>query len=229
MYKCKHAKIHSKTKITLVAISLSVIILSIIGGSIAWLVASTESVKNTFTYGDINIALDEAKLDINGNTVDENNDGTPDRTTKGNEYKIIPGNSVTKDPKVTVKANSEDAWLFVKLDKSSNFDQFMEYEVILDNPNTTDVEGWTKLEDGVYYMAVNKSASDAEYFVIKDNTVKIKNSVTKEMLNNLDKNADGTDKTEKEYPTLTLTAYAIQRDSNITTAADAWAKISGNN
>ena len=224
MYKSQHAKKHNKT--IFVAISLSVIILSIVSGSIAWLVASTDPVKNTFTYGDINITLDEAKLDINGNTVDENNDGTPDRTTKGNEYKIIPGNSVTKDPKVTVKANSEDAWLFVKLDKSSNFDQFMEYEVILDDPNTTDiVEGWTKLEDGVYYMAVNKSASDAEYFVIKDNTVKIKNSVTKEMLNNLDKNADGTDKTEKEYPTLTLTAYAIQRDSNITTAADAWAKI----
>lgn len=227
MYKSQHAKKHNKT--IFVAISLSVIILSIVSGSIAWLVASTESVKNTFTYGDINITLDEAKLDINGNTVDENNDGTPDRTTKGNEYKIIPGNSVTKDPKVTVKANSEDAWLFVKLDKSSNFDQFMEYEVILDDLNTTEVEGWTKLEDGVYYMAVNKSASDAEYFVIKDNAVKIKNSVTKEMLNNLDKNADGTDKTEKEYPSLTLTAYAIQRDSNITTAADAWAKISGNN
>ncbi|MBQ5321015.1 MAG: hypothetical protein J6K88_02970 [Oscillospiraceae bacterium] len=230
MYKCQHAKIQNKTKTILVAISLSVIMLSIIGGSIAWLIASTTPIKNTFTYGDINISLDETKLDIDGNTVDENNDGTPDRTTEGNKYRIIPGNTVKKDPKVTFKANSENAWLFVKLDKSSNFDQFMEYEIILDDPNTTDVvEGWTKLEENVYYMAVDKAAADVEYFVIKDNTVKVKDSVTKEMLNNLDKNADGTEKTEKDYPTLTVTAYAVQRDNNIATAADAWTAITANN
>ena len=125
---------------------------------------------------------------------------------------MVPGNSITKDPKVTVLANSENAWLFVKLEKSANFDDFMTYEI---------AEGWTALDGvtGVYYRSVDKADADAAFDVIKDNTVNVKGEVTKEMLNALDANG------ASNYPTLTVTAYAVQRDSNITTAADAWAKI----
>ena len=206
-------KAHVNVKSLCMSLLVTLILCSLIGGTVAWIIDKTEPVKNTFTYGDINIDLDETETD------DEDDDPNT------NKYPMVPGHTITKDPKVTFEANSENAWLFVKLVKSENFDQFMEYEVILDDPVTTDVvEGWTALEgeDGVYYMAVNKSDKDAEYFVIKDNAVKVKGEVTKEMLNALDKNADGTDKTEKTYPTLTVSAYAVQRDENIATAADAW-------
>ena len=198
-------------RLALMFTALTLFLFTIIGGTVAWLIADTDPVVNTFTYGDINITLEETDTD---------KDGDEDPTT--NNYPMLPGNAIEKDPKITVKADSENAWLFVKLEESENFGDFLEYEVILDNPATTDaVEGWTALEgvDGVYYMAVNKSDADAEFYVIKSNTVNVKSEVTKEMLNALDANG------ATDYPTLTVTAYAVQRDGNITTAADAWAKI----
>lgn len=212
MFRGKHAresKRAGKFQLILATTAVALVLCCIIGGTVAWLVAETEPVMNTFTYGDINIDLSETDTNKDG-------DGNPNT----NKYPMVPGNPITKDPVVKVLANSEDAWLFVKLEKSDNFDDFMTYDV---------ADGWTALDgaEGVYYRESVKADADAEYGIIKDNTVDVKDEVTKEMLNALDKNADGTDKAEadKAYPTLTVTAYAVQRDSNIATAADAWAKI----
>ena len=191
-------------KLAVMIASLTLILCTVIGGTLAWLVADTEPVVNTFTYGDINITLEET---------DTNKDGDDNPNT--NNYSMIPGNPIEKDPKVTFKANSENAWLFVKLEKTQNFDSFMTYEI---------EDGWTALDgvDGVYYRSVDKADTDAEFYVIKENTVNVKSEVTKEMLNALDANG------ESNYPKLTVTAYAVQRDNNITTAADAWSKIPTN-
>lgn len=190
-----------KSKIVVAIISLLSICSFVIGTSVAWLTSKTEDLVNTFTYGDINIKLDET----------DTNDG--DENANTNEYKMLPGNEITKDPKVTVIANSEDSYLFVKLTKSENFDNFMTFEI---------AEGWTLLEGttDVYYREVTKSDKDQEFTVLKDNKVKVKEEVTKAMLNELDK--DG----KKDYPTLTITAYAVQRDGKIEaidTPAEAWA------
>lgn len=195
------------TKIILTSIALTLVVCGVIGGTVAWLIADTKPVVNTFTYGDINITLEET---------DTNTDG--DNNPNTNDYPMIPGNPIKKDPKVTLKANSENAWLFVKLEKTSNFDSFMTYEI---------ADGWTALSgvEGVYYREVNKANSDAVYNVLKEdadkNTVFVKDTVTKEMLNLLDSG------TTSNYPKLTVTAYAVQKD-NIATAADAWAKIPAN-
>ena len=199
----KHCKKSIKLggkKLAVMLASLALVLCTVIGGTLAWLVTETAPVVNTFTYGDINITLQET---------DTNKDGDNDPNT--NTYPMVPGHTITKDPKVTFKANSEDAWLFVKLQKSANFEDFMTYEI---------ADGWTKLDnvDGVYYREVSKAAQDAEFTVIKDDTVTVKGEVTKEMLNALDANG------ASNYPKLTVTAYAVQRDSNIATAADAWAK-----
>lgn len=190
-----------KSKIVVAIISLLSICSFVIGTSVAWLTSKTEDLVNTFTYGDINIKLDET----------DTNDG--DENINTNEYKMLPGNEITKDPKVTVIANSEDSYLFVKLTKSENFDNFMTFEI---------AEGWSLLEGttDVYYREVTKSDKDQEFIVLKDNKVKVKEEVTKAMLNELDK--DG----KKDYPTLTITAYAVQRDGKIEaidTPAEAWA------
>ncbi len=203
----KHSKQNKKfaaSKVALVSVAVVLVLCSLIGGTVAWLIADTDPVVNTFTYGDINIDLTET---------DTNKDG--DNNPNTNNYPMIPGNLITKDPKVTFKAESENAWLFVKVEESANFGTFMTYEI---------ADGWTALAGvaGVYYMSVDKAATDAEYYVIKDNTVTVKPEVTKEMLNALDANG------ATDYPQLTVTAYAVQRDSNITTAADAWAKVPTN-
>lgn len=186
---------NKKISVKVLVIALVVIMLAtgIIGGTLAWLVDQTDSVVNTFTYGDINIDLEE--------TPTPDDDDNPDT----NEYEMIPGEDVVKDPKVTVKEDSKANWLFVKLDKSENFDDFMEYEM---------AAGWIPLKDaqgevieGVYYREVPEVVDeDIVYEVIKDNKVHIKESVTKEMLNALDPEGQ-----EATFPTLTVTAYAVQR------------------
>lgn len=182
-----------KKKTIALIVCLTLIIGCAIGGTIAWLTDTTGPVTNTFTAGDVNITLAESEnLDL----------------------KMVPGNTIAKDPKVTVKANSEACWLFVKVEKSTNYSTYLEEYVM--------ATGWTALTgvDGVYYRAVDASDSDQVFTVLAskegyaDGYVVVKESVTKTDLENVKTNA----------PTLTFTAYACQKD-NVNTAADAWAKV----
>lgn len=204
-YAAKHAgRFHLKPVVLILALVL--LVGGVIGGTVAWLIATPDPVVNTFTYGDINIELDETDTQL---------DGDDDSTT--NEYEMMPGQTITKDPVITVEAGSEELWLFVKLEKSSNFDTFMEYTV----------DGsWAALTgvDGVYYRHITAEEvanADMEIHVIANDTVTVKESVTKEQLNALDSGSS------EDYPTLTVTAYAVQYAGNAT-AADAWAKVTAN-
>lgn len=176
-----------KKKALISVVALAVVFCCAIGGTIAWLTDQTQEVKNTFTVGNINIDLAE---------------------TTGETYKMVPGNDLEKDPKVTVEADSEACYLFVKVEKSANFDDFMTYQM---------ADGWTALvgQDGVYYREVAAVTANTDFAVIKDNKVTVKEGVTKDQLDAL---------TEESYPTLTFTAYAVQKD-NVASAADAWAKF----
>lgn len=205
----RRAKFIGKKSLAL-TVALVLIMCTTVGGTMAWLMTKTEPVVNTFTYGDINITLEETDTGLDD-----------DEDSKTNSYEMVPGHTIAKDPVVTVVKDSEDSWLFVKLEKSAKFDDYLTYEI---------ADGWNQLKDsngnavvGVYYREVSKPETDTEFTVIKDNEVKVKESVTKEMLNALD--ADGA----KNYPTLTITAYAVQRDANmeaIDTAYEAWQLVS---
>ena len=176
-------------RVLVMAVALTLIIGGIIGGSVAWLTATSDTVTNTFTVGDIDIELTEES---------------------GNTYTMVPGNTITKNPKVTVKTGSEACWLFVKIEKQNKLDDFITYSV--DN-------SWTALPgvDNVYYREVDATTSGVkEFYVLAGNTVTVKDTVTKDALNGL---------TETQYPKLSFTACAVQKD-NIASAADAWAKLS---
>lgn len=198
----------------LVAVILA--ILCTVGGTLAWIVSVPDPVVNTFTYGEIEITLEETDSPI-----DEENDPEDQNT-----YMMAPGIEIKKDPIVTVKAGSEACWLFVKLDESENFEEFMTYAI---------ADGWAPLtgEEGVYYRKVEASDKDVVFSVLKDDQVEVKGEpdVTDEMLNDL-----GSDDGENPYPTLDITAYAVQymgfEDSETTTenaaALSAW-NVIGNN
>lgn len=159
-----------------------------VGGTIAWLTAQTPDVKNTFTYGNINIELTE---------------------TTGTEYKIIPGQDIPKDPKVTVKANSETCYLFVKVEATGDFaNGKVAYSV-----DTTE-GNWTALTGvpGVYWREVENSTANQDFYVLAGNKVTVSENLTKGEIENL------------TGPTLAFTAYAIQKEGT-GTAAEAWAKI----
>lgn len=173
-----------KKKTLALVLALTLLVAGVVGGTLAWLTDRTAEVKNTFTVGDINIGLTETTAD----------------------YKMVPGNTIAKDPTVTVKANSEACWLFVQVTESENLDTFITYAI---------AEGWTKLKSGVYYREVPASDADQPFSVLAGNAVTVKDTVTKEMLT-----ADGF-----TNPTLTFKAYAIQKD-HFTTADAAWAEVS---
>lgn len=174
-------------KLVVAMLAVTLLIGCAIGGTVAWLTAKTDAVVNTFTYGDINITLAE---------------------TTGENYKIIPGVDIAKDPKATVKGGSEDCWLFVKVEQQGTF--------VTGKVTYSIADGWTALDgqNGVYYREVPAAATDTNFDVIKDNKIIVSSDLTKVEINGL----TGADKT----PTLTFTAYAVQKDA-AQTAADAWA------
>lgn len=125
------------------------------GATFAWLTAKTDPVVNTFTYGDINITLEE-------NT--------------GSDYKIIPGVDIEKDPKVTVKAGSEACWLFVKVEEEGTF--------VANKVTYSIADGWTKgdgtkIPANVYYRAVDAVKNDTDFAVLKDNKIYVSDTLTK--------------------------------------------------
>jgi len=69
-----------------------------------------DSVANTFTVGKIDIALDEADVDADGKLIVDGQ-GKPVARVKENQYHLIPGQSYIKDPTMTVKKGSDEAYV----------------------------------------------------------------------------------------------------------------------
>lgn len=197
-----------KKKAIVAVVALVLVLCCAMGGTLAWLVDSTTEVKNTFTYGDINISLWEHELNDDGLTLSTDVFTGAEQTG----FKMIPGNKIEKDPTVTVMADSEASWLFVKIVESDNFDDFMTYGVASGwTQLTVDAEG-NAITDLIYYREVAATTADTDFAVLANDSVSVKDTVTKDMLK------DGV----FVAPTLSFTAYAVQRDANITTAAQAW-------
>lgn len=176
------------TRAFVALLALVLVIGCVAGGTIAWLISTPDPVVNTFTYGDINIELKE---------------------TTGENYKIIPGVNIEKDPKVTVKANSEACWLFVKVEEEGTF--------VANKVTYSVADGWTKgdgtkIPANVYYRSVDAVTANTDFYVLKDNKVYVSEDLTKDDIKDL------------TGPTLTFTAYAVQKDG-INDAATAWGKV----
>ena len=176
-----------KKKILVACLCVALAVLTIAGTTLAYLTATTGPVTNTFTVGNIDITLAETKTD----------------------FKMVPGSTIDKDPKVTVKAGSEACWLFVKVEKSTNLDRFIAYTID---------SGWTALSgvNGVYYREVSAAATDTNFSVLAGDQVTVNTTVTKAMMDAL---------TQSTYPTLTFTAYAVQK-AGFDTETAAWAEVS---
>lgn len=191
----------------LIAMAVVLLLGCVTGGTLAWLTSTTGEVINTFTTSDINITLAES----------ENLD-----------FKMIPGWTITKDPKVTVVDGSEDCWLFVKIEESASLDKYISY--------TVDA-GWAPLKNGetvienVYCRQVKATDTTKAFDVIgytdpttgtfTANKVLVNGSVTKTDMEALKA-------TNAVQPTLTFTAYASQlyKSAGVEFSAyDAWLNV----
>lgn len=210
-----------KKKAMALVLALGLVIGVVAGSSLAWLTHTSGEIENVFTDSDINIALSE--------------------TT--NNYKMVPGATIAKDPKVTVLKDSEACWLFVKVtenlgawDETNTNDKFTDYLAY------NIAEGWTAVDatnhPGVYYRQVDAVFEDAgkSFYVLKGTgDADLKNgyltvngaNVTKGMMDEIDgvdsTGKTGTDETRAEIaarPTLTFKAYAIQ-SANLTDSTGA--------
>ena len=184
-------------KVLILALCAVLLVSATIMGTMAYL-TSQAKVVNTFTVGSVAITLDETDVD-----------GSAGRDT-ANAYKLLPGHTYTKDPVIHVASTSEDCYLFVKV-----------VDEIADIQDTKTVaaqmkdQGWEAVDGvkNVYVYTVNgeKTAVSAEANVTVFKSFKIKDDVT------------NTDLANYQDKTITVTAYAVQKDGfESKTAAEIW-------
>ena len=180
-----------------VVIALVLVVVMSVAGTVAYL-TSQVTVTNAFTVGNVTITMDEAKVDVYGVK-----DGDTRVTT--NTYRLIPGHTYIKDPVVHVDADSENCWLFVKVENGISD---------LEATGTTTIaaqlaaNGWTPISEGSNIYAYSRIATKADTNVPVFGSFTIAGNAT------LPANGTGLD--------VVVTAYAIQADS-FGTAAQAWA------
>jgi len=192
-----------KNKKLLALVCCMALLVGTVGATLAWLVDQSGPITNTFTTSDINIELTE---------------------TPNQDYTMVPGSKIAKDPKITVKAGSEACYLFVKVKKENGFDNYLTYA-----PR----DGWTKLEEGVYYWTagVESETTDQEFYFLNTETgyengyVTVREGVTKPMMEAIDGfDANGSQDANEKQPQLIFKAFAVQK-ANIDSVEDAWKAI----
>lgn len=161
------------------------------GGTLAYLYENTTDVKNTFVIGDVNVELTETGA-----------------TDGQKTYDYVPGDTLAKDPKVTVKGGSEASYVFVKVVVANNSNGSVNPVV-----DWAIANGWTFLSttassavakgNGTYYFYRTQAAtgSDVTYDVLSGNQVTVSNAIVKDQVSSLTSAA----------PTLTFTAAIIQQ------------------
>lgn len=90
----------NKKLLVLVALFLAVFA---VGGTLAYLTDTTTEKTNTFTFGKVDIEIIEPKWDEHL------------RADENYGKKIAPGESFEKDPTITVKEDSKDAYVFMEV------------------------------------------------------------------------------------------------------------------
>ena len=216
----------------IVALLLSAVLLvgASVAGTLAYLTFTTNEVKNTFTVGKVNLGvngeggLDEADVNEYGELLyvssvegaapvvkdDANATGNLAARVKENTYKLIPGHSYVKDPKIHILQNSESCYLFVKVE---NGIAAIEDGTTIAAQMTAN--GWVPLDgfDGYFYLNITTEKTGEnktkDYPVFESFKLKTDANVA-----------------NYENAEITVVAYAVQADG-FNSAAEAWAATFG--
>ena len=133
-----------KKKSILLTLTAVVLAMAIgVGGTIAYFTSTTEEVKNTFTVGNVAITLDEAEVTYANDewTAGENR-------VQSNTYEnVYPGAHLPKDPTIHVAADSQDAYVAMKVvvSKAAAWKTLAEKHASLNNLETV-FEGYTEAD-----------------------------------------------------------------------------------
>lgn len=164
-------------------------------GTWAYLSAKTDPVTHTFTAGTVSVRI------IQGATATV---GTGGGT--GSNFIMTPNQPIAVNDVVVVNTENANCWLFVKVEKSATFDNFMTY---------TMATGWQELTGvpGVYCRTVQAAKEATMFSILAGNQIMVLNTVTADMMNGL---------TSENRPQITFTAYVIQNDGFEDNPAGAW-------
>lgn len=229
----------SKTKKRAIAIVLAAVLLigAVVGGTIAWLVdTSDNNVVNTFTVGNIDIDLKESTYIPASQTLNED---VP--TTANNNYKFVPGDTLPKDPFVTIEEDSEACWLFVKItDVNNNEDgstitgldgKIIEWDVDTSEGKWTEYAGKTGADgkSTFYYKKVDSKNQLQKFYILKggessnlNGQITVSKSITKAMV---DQQTNGISALS---PQLIFAAAAVQQANIADNVDTAWSKLPSN-
>lgn len=164
-----------------------------IAGTVAYL-TSKDEVTNTFTIGKVQITLDETDVDVNGVK-----DG--ETRVKENTYKLIPGHTYVKDPVVHVDAESENCFLYIKVEN-----QIAGIEAATTIADQLAANGWSLVADETDVYTY-KEVCGAGYNIPTFTQFKVKEDVQ--------------DLSAYNGLYVKVTAYAVQHDG-FTSADAAW-------
>ena len=208
-----------KKKILVACLCVALAVLTIAGTTLAYLTAN-DQVVNTFTVGNVQIKLDEAKANTDGSLYDQGS-----TRVKANTYKLIPGHTYNKDPMVTVLSGSESSYIkmTVTFTKAAELDAifaptgatltsiFNGYDSAnwIYKGNTEDTTANTRTYEFWYKETVAAPTADVALDALFD-SITVPGTITNTQLATI------------EGMTITVNAYAIQADG-FATAEAAWA------
>lgn len=203
-----YAKRRSTLKKLIAVLSVILVMLVGVAGTLSYLQVQKGPVVNTFAPSNIDLTLEE---------------------TTGSTYKMVPGVAMDKNPTVTVSGDV-DAYVFVKIDEAGSvtvsgteytLDDFLTYAIAAGwtvHTGTVDTnDSASGNETVVIYREVKVADTTKTFSVLADNKVSTNAGVTKQMMNAY---TDGSIK-------LTFTAYAIQKAGFEGKIAEAWAAAQG--
>lgn len=207
-----YAKKGMSGKAVALLLAIVLVIGCVAGGTIAYLIADSKTVTNTFVAGEIGeLGLDESD---------------DDKT-----YTVVPGVDINKDPTVsyTPATNNDigEVYIFVQVTDTPENNRAWTYDSATNKFVTTAGLSWTvdsqwtylAGSDNVFWMLANNAVENQA--IIAGDTIDVPDTLTKETITAAANDATG----------LTFTAYAIQaaKDSNAKfTPDEAWTAVKPN-
>lgn len=212
----------TRSKALLLTLCAVLLVAASVLGTMAYL-TSKDEVVNTFTVGNVQIKLDEAKANADGSLVPN-----ADRV-KANSYKLLPGHTYNKDPMVTVLQGSESSYIkmTVTFTKAAELDAifapngadmtsiFNGYDSTnwTYKGNTENTTANTRTYEFWYKETVAAPNGDVALDALFD-SITVPGTITNAQLATI------------EGMTITVNAYAIQADG-FANAAAAWDAYAG--
>lgn len=201
----------TKNKALLLALCAVSLVTASVLGTMAYL-TDDDKVTNTFTVGSVAITMDEK--DVDGSSQNANG------RDQANSYKLLPGHEYEKDPTIHVDADSEDCYLFVKVE---NGIEGIEQAGTTTVANQMAAKGWKLVrgQTNVYVYVGTADANDPAT-VTKRMDVPVFEKIK------IAGSTDGDTLKAYEGKTITVTAYAVQKDGfEGKTPAEIWTTAFG--